>query len=183
MSVRRAGDDTALDLEGTYDQRPVLGNWLVVIGGLLVTAAIAFAVLWFGFSPKIVSAAKELQATGAPRPAPQGDGDELPQAPRPVRPAAPRPAGTRPATRRRPRQGTPPTDGGGGPGGDQGGGSGGRATGGGSGGAAPTTPPRTTATGTSRPRPRRPRRSPCRPGSRATRRTSSSSTPRNVSPP
>ena len=94
VAVRRAGDDTALDLDATFDQRPVLGNWLVVAGGLLMTAVIAFVVLWFNFSPKIVSAAKEIQATGAPRPAPQGSGDALPDAhPPPSDAGGPPPAG------------------------------------------------------------------------------------------
>ncbi|WP_329286512.1 COG1470 family protein [Streptomyces sp. NBC_00691] len=83
VAVRRAGDDTALDLDATFDQRPVFGNWLVVVGGLLLTAVIAFVVLWFNFSPKVVSAAKDLRATDAPRPAPQGTGDTLPDAPPP----------------------------------------------------------------------------------------------------
>ncbi|MFJ5074210.1 hydrolase [Streptomyces sp. NPDC088553] len=83
VAVRRAGDDTALDLDATFDQRPVFGNWLVVAGGLLLTAVIAFVVLWFNFSPKVVSAAKDLRATNAPRPAPQGTGDALPDAPLP----------------------------------------------------------------------------------------------------
>ncbi|MEV4426269.1 hydrolase [Streptomyces sp. NPDC049602] len=133
VAVRRAGDDTALDLEGTYDQRPVFGNWLVVVGGLLVTAAIAFAVLWFGFSPKIVSAAKEIQATGAPRPAPQGSGDALPDAPPPPGGSGgPTPGGDPPPG------GTPPPGDGGAPppaGGD--GGSGDQP----GGGAATTAPP------------------------------------------
>ncbi|MFC9595258.1 hydrolase [Streptomyces sp. NPDC056944] len=136
VAVRRAGDDTALDLEATYDQRPVFGNWLVVVGGLLVTAAIAFAVLWFGFSPKVVSAAKEIQASGAPRPAPQGDGDELPDAPPPSATGAPTPGGPPPGDEPPPVDGggpPPPAEGNGG-GGDAGGGSGGGATGGGSGG-------------------------------------------------
>ncbi|MFH9727622.1 hydrolase [Streptomyces sp. NPDC017254] len=83
VAVRRAGDDSALDLEATFDQRPVFGNWLVVVGGLVLTAVIAFVVLWFNFSPKIVSAAKDIKATNAPKPAPQGTGDELPDAPPP----------------------------------------------------------------------------------------------------
>ncbi|MGW5421718.1 COG1470 family protein [Streptomyces sp. NPDC003943] len=83
VAVRRSGDDTSLDLDATFDQRPVVGAWLMVAGGLLMSAAIAFAVLWFGFSPKIVTAAKDLRASGAPVPAPQGDGDELPTAPPP----------------------------------------------------------------------------------------------------
>ncbi|MFJ8660012.1 peptidoglycan-binding protein [Streptomyces sp. NPDC093795] len=83
VAVRRAGDDTALELDATFDQRPVIGNWLMVVGGLLLTAAIAFVVLWFNFSPKIVSAAKESRASAAPRPAPQGTGNELPDAPPP----------------------------------------------------------------------------------------------------
>ncbi|MFJ5829359.1 peptidoglycan-binding protein [Streptomyces sp. NPDC093089] len=120
VAVRRAGDDTALDLDATFDQRPVFGNWLVVVGGLLLTAVIAFVVLWFNFSPKIVSAAKEIRASGAPRPAPQGDGDELPQAPPPSEggggptPGGPTPGGPPPLA----DGGPPPADGGG----DQGGG-------------------------------------------------------------
>ncbi|MFF0559903.1 hydrolase [Streptomyces sp. NPDC004266] len=142
VAVRRAGDDTALDLEATYDQRPVFGNWLVVVGGLLVTAAIAFAVLWFGFSPKIVSAAKEIQATGAPRPAAQGDGDELPEAPPPSAPGGPAPGGQPPGDAPPPVDGGPPPAGGdGGTDGGAGDGSGGGATGGGSGGGAEPTDP------------------------------------------
>ncbi|WP_030693827.1 hypothetical protein [Streptomyces globisporus] len=140
VAVRRAGDDTDLDLEATYDQRPVFGNWLVVVGGLLVTAAIAFAVLWFGFSPKVVSAAKEIQATGAPRPAAQGDGDELPEAPPSSGPGGPTAGGKPPGDAPPPVDGGPPPAGGDG-GADDGDGSGGGATGGGSGGgAAPTGP-------------------------------------------
>ncbi|WP_329619222.1 peptidoglycan-binding protein [Streptomyces sp. NBC_01255] len=138
VSVRRAGDDTALDLDATFDQRPVLGNWLVVAGGLLLTAVIAFIVLWFNFSPKIVSAAKEIQATGAPRPAPQGSGDALPEAPPP-----PGETGGPPAGGNESGGAPPPTDGaapppaggdgggGGGDGGNDGGGGGGGGAGGG----------------------------------------------------
>ncbi|MFC7977256.1 hydrolase [Streptomyces cinereoruber] len=145
VSVRRAGDDTALDLDATFDQRPVFGTWLVVAGGLLMTAAIAFGVLWFGFSPKIVSAAKDLRATGEPRPAPQGGGDALPVAPPPSA-AGPTPGGDGPGGAAPPPAdgGTPPPAGGdggsgGGPteGGPSGGGSGGgtgSGTSGGSGG-------------------------------------------------
>ncbi|MGW5779794.1 COG1470 family protein [Streptomyces sp. NPDC003863] len=141
VAVRRAGDDTALDLEATYDQRPVFGNWLVVAGGLLVTAAIAFAVLWFGFSPKIVSAAKEIQATGAPRPAQQGGGNELPAAPPPGANGGPTPGGKPPGDQPPPLDGTrPPADGDGGTDDGAGGGPGGGTTGGGSGGGAPTDP-------------------------------------------
>ncbi|MFE1907687.1 hydrolase [Streptomyces gardneri] len=126
VSVRRAGDDTALDLDATFDQRPVLGNWLVVVGGLLLTAAIAFVVLWFNFSPKIVSAAKEIRSTNAPRPAPQGSGDTLPEAPPP-----PNESGGPPAGDNEPGGPPPATDGAAPPpagddtGGDGGGGSGG----------------------------------------------------------
>ncbi|MEU7074576.1 hydrolase [Streptomyces narbonensis] len=135
VSVRRAGDDTALDLDATFDQRPVLGNWLVVVGGLLLTAVIAFVVLWFNFSPKIVSAAKEAQATGAPRPAQQGGGDELPEAPPPPSESGGPPAGDNPPDGPPPATdgaAPPPADGGGGDGG--GGGGGGSASGGGGGG-------------------------------------------------
>ncbi|MFJ4870053.1 peptidoglycan-binding protein [Streptomyces sp. NPDC088757] len=145
VSVRRAGDDTALDIDATFDQRPVFGTWLVVAGGLLMTAAVAFAVLWFGFSPKIVSAAKDLRATGEPRPAPQGSGDVLPVAPPPSDTGGPTPGGNEPGGGAPPPAGggTPPP-GGGDPGADggttgggpteEGGSTGGGSTGGGSGG-------------------------------------------------
>ncbi|MGA5065515.1 peptidoglycan-binding protein [Streptomyces exfoliatus] len=123
VAVRRAGDDTALDLDGTFDQRPVFGNWLVVVGGLLLTAVIAFVVLWFNFSPKIVSAAKEIRATGAPRPVPQGTGEALPEAPPPPGGSgAPKPGGKAPGGPPPLIDGGPPPPGGGdGQGGDQGG--------------------------------------------------------------
>ncbi|MFF1508518.1 peptidoglycan-binding protein [Streptomyces sp. NPDC058326] len=122
VAVRRAGDDTTLDLDATFDQRPVLGNWLMVVGGLLLTAVIAFVVLWFNFSPKIVSAAKEIRATGAPRPAPQGTGSALPEAPPPPGgPGEPTPGGPPPAT----DGGPPPAGGDGGQGGAPGGSGGG----------------------------------------------------------
>lgn len=113
VAVRRAGDDTSLDLDATFDQRPVFGNWLVVAGGLLLTAVIAFVVLWFNFSPKIVSAAKEIRASGAPRPVPQGSGEALPDAPPPPGdtgappPGSDTPGGPPPAT-----DGAPPPVGG-----------------------------------------------------------------------
>ncbi|MFF0433571.1 hydrolase [Streptomyces sp. NPDC004327] len=123
VAVRRSGDDTSLDLDATFDQRPVVGAWLMVVGGLLMSAAIAFAVLWFGFSPKIVSAAKDLRASGAPVPAPQGDGDELPTAPPPP-PGATAPVPGDPGGGPTPPSGggaRPPADGGGGDGGSGGG--------------------------------------------------------------
>ncbi|MEU4062333.1 peptidoglycan-binding domain-containing protein [Streptomyces wedmorensis] len=139
VAVWRAGDDTALDLDATFDQRPVFGNWLVVVGGLLLTAVIAFVVLWFNFSPKIVSAAKEIQASGAPRPAPQGDGDELPQAPPPPGGTDPTPGGPTPGGPPPLADGDqPPAGGDGGSGGDSGGGS--ADGGGGGGGQDPGTP-------------------------------------------
>ncbi|MET9673124.1 peptidoglycan-binding protein [Streptomyces sp. NPDC006482] len=153
VAVRRAGDDTALDLDATFDQRPVLGNWLMVAGGLLMTALIAFLVLWFNFSPTIVSAAKEARATTAPRPAEQGGGGELPEAPPPPGDGgAPTPGANPPGESPPPLTDgvPPPADGGDGGGG--GGGSGGGTGGGGSagetaptdagpGGIAPTRPP------------------------------------------
>ncbi|MFF8840803.1 hydrolase [Streptomyces sp. NPDC015130] len=132
VSVRRAGDDTALDLDATFDQRPVLGNWLVIVGGLLLTAVIAFVVLWFNFSPKIVSAAKEIRSSDAPRPAPQGSGDTLPEAPPP-----PSDNGGPPPGGDNPPDGPPPfTDGAAPPppGDDAGGNGGGGGVGGGGGG-------------------------------------------------
>ncbi|MFB8400410.1 hydrolase [Streptomyces sp. NPDC055912] len=147
VAVRRAGDDTALDLDATFDQRPVFGNWLVVAGGLLLTAVIAFVVLWINFSPKVVSAAKDLRATNAPRPVPQGTGDSLPDAPPP-------PGGTGgPTPGEQPPGSLPPLTDGGSPGGDdgtgdgpggdgggptEGGASGGGGGGDGSGGGSPT---------------------------------------------
>ncbi|KKZ69020.1 hydrolase, partial [Streptomyces showdoensis] len=83
LALRRSGDDTGQDLEGSFVQRPVIGAWLMSVGGLLTAAVIAFAVLWFGFSPKIGSSAKELLAAGAPDPVQQGDGKNLPTAPPP----------------------------------------------------------------------------------------------------
>ncbi|MEU7028471.1 peptidoglycan-binding protein [Streptomyces sp. NPDC046275] len=116
LAVRRSGDDTSLDLDATFDQRPVFGAWLMAAAGLLVAAVIAFVVLWTGFSPKITSAAKETRATGAPAPLPQGDGDKLPDAPPP------------PST-----AGVPPGDGSASGGGDQPPGDGGAQPGGGGG--------------------------------------------------
>ncbi|MEU2238743.1 hydrolase [Streptomyces sp. NPDC018338] len=143
VAVRRAGDDTTLDLDATFDQKPVLGNWLVVVGGLLLTAVIAFVVLWFNFSPKIVSAAKEAQATGAPRPAQQGGGDELPEAPPPPSESGGPPAGDNPPDAPPPApdgEAPPPADGGNG----GGGGGGGSANGGGGGGGGDTSGDETT---------------------------------------
>ncbi|MEV6327699.1 peptidoglycan-binding protein [Streptomyces sp. NPDC051909] len=131
VAVRRSGDDTSLDVDATFDQRPVLGAWLMVAAGLLVAGVIAFVALWTSFSPKITSAAKETRATGAPAPLPQGDGDTLPDAPPP-----PTTAGTPPPDGNQPGGGgdLPPGDGGSGAG-DGGGASGGGSTsGGGSGG-------------------------------------------------
>ncbi|WP_327166094.1 peptidoglycan-binding domain-containing protein [Streptomyces zaomyceticus] len=145
VAVRRAGDDTALDLDATFDQRPVFGNWLVVVGGLLLTAVIAFIVLWFNFSPKIVSAAKEIKATNVPKPAPQGTGDELPDAPPPPgSTGGPTPGGKPPGSDLPPLTDAlppPPGDdgtgaGGGGP--TEGGSSGGGGGNGGGGGGGPT---------------------------------------------
>ncbi|WP_406065696.1 peptidoglycan-binding protein [Streptomyces sp. NBC_01077] len=138
VAVRRAGDDTALDLDATFDQRPVFGNWLVVVGGLLLTAVIAFIVLWFNFSPTIVSAAKEIRATNAPRPAPQGTGDALPDAPPPPgSTGGPTPGGKPPGTLPPLTDDGPPPGGDDGTGDDPGGGGpteGGGAPGGGGGG-------------------------------------------------
>ncbi|MEU6930874.1 hydrolase [Streptomyces sp. NPDC046374] len=81
LALRRSGDDTGKELEGSFVQRPVIGAWLMSVGGLLTAAVIAFAVMWFGFSPKIGSSAKELLAAGAPNPVQQGDGKNLPTPP------------------------------------------------------------------------------------------------------
>ncbi|MGW2860640.1 peptidoglycan-binding protein [Streptomyces sp. NPDC001205] len=87
--VRRSGDDTGLDLGGTFDQRPVLPRWLLVTGSALVTAAVAFAVLWLGFQPKVTTASGELQAGPSAQPVPQGAESPLPPAPSSAPPAAP----------------------------------------------------------------------------------------------
>jgi hypothetical protein len=84
VSVRRSGDAAALELNGEFEQRPVLPAWLVAVGGLLAAAAVAFAVLWLGFSPKVASAAGEKKAeAGAPLPNPLGSQGPLPAAPPP----------------------------------------------------------------------------------------------------
>lgn len=158
VAVRRSGDDTSLDLDATFAQRAVIGAWPMVLGGLLVSAVIAFAVLWFGFSPKIVSAASEIRASGEPAaPAPQGDGAKLPEAPPPTDPGSgdTGPGGPPPAG-----DGTRPPAGGGddgsgagadpGGGSDGGGGSGGGGSGGGGGGGGdrqPQAPPAAEKTG------------------------------------
>ncbi|MEU8758769.1 hydrolase [Streptomyces sp. NPDC048659] len=95
LALRRSGDDSGQELEGTFAQRPVVGAWLMTVGGLLVAGAVAFAVLWFGFSPKIGSSAKELMASGAPNPVQQGDGKNLPTPP-PLPPGTGDDAGTGP---------------------------------------------------------------------------------------
>ncbi|MBO0516955.1 COG1470 family protein, partial [Streptomyces beijiangensis] len=53
VAVRRSGDDSAHELTGSFEQRPVFPRWVLAVGGVLATAAVAFAVLWMGFSPKV----------------------------------------------------------------------------------------------------------------------------------
>ncbi|GGZ72914.1 hypothetical protein GCM10010371_36080 [Streptomyces subrutilus] len=123
--VRRSGDAGNLELTGDFEQRPVLPGWLLVAGGLLLTGAVAFAVFWFGFSPKVNSAAGEMKTeAGAPLPAPLGSQTPLPAAPAPPPDPATAPGGA-------PLGGDP---GAGMPGGASGSGSGGSGGGGGGGG-------------------------------------------------
>ncbi|MFJ8311811.1 MULTISPECIES: hydrolase [unclassified Streptomyces] len=96
LAVRRSGDDTGLELGGTFDQRPVLPRWLLATGSLLVAAAVAFAVMWMGFQPKINTATGETQPGASAQPVPQGAESPLPAAPSsPASPpaGAPNPAG------------------------------------------------------------------------------------------
>ncbi|MER7466654.1 peptidoglycan-binding domain-containing protein [Streptomyces sp. NPDC097981] len=125
--VHRSGEAAALELTGDFEQRAVLPGWLMVAGGLLATAGAALAVFWFGFSPKVNSAAGEAKTeAGAVLPGPLGS-----QSPLPVAPAPP------------PDAGMPPV--GGAPGGDPGtgggGAGGGSAPGGGGGGGGAAPPP------------------------------------------
>ncbi|MFE1715929.1 hydrolase, partial [Streptomyces sp. NPDC058728] len=84
VTVRRSGDAGDLELTGDFEQRPVLPGWLLLAGGLLVTGAVAFAVLWFGFAPKVNSAAGERKTeAGAVLPDPLGGQTPLPSAPAP----------------------------------------------------------------------------------------------------
>ncbi|GAA2769879.1 hydrolase [Streptomyces showdoensis] len=155
LALRRSGDDTGQDLEGSFVQRPVIGAWLMSVGGLLTAAVIAFAVLWFGFSPKIGSSAKELLAAGAPDPVQQGDGKNLPTAPPPP-PGSGDDAGTGPGGASPPpldggdpdTGGAPPPPGdGGGSGGGGGGSTGGGGDQGGGSAQRPNVPPPAAKTG------------------------------------
>ncbi|MFI6644221.1 hydrolase [Streptomyces sp. NPDC050504] len=130
VAVRRSGDDTSLDLEATFEQKPVLGRWLVVVGGLLVTAAIAFAVLWFGFQPKVTSALKTTKPSGSAQPLPQGNDGPLPDGSLPPPPGdkggdgdAPPPGELPPPPGELPPAPPPPADNNGGGDNDDGGGS------------------------------------------------------------
>ncbi|MFI6470687.1 peptidoglycan-binding protein [Streptomyces sp. NPDC050516] len=97
VAVRRSGDDTGLELIGIFDQRPVLPRWLMVVGSAMVTAAVAFVVLWLAFQPKVNTASGELQAGSSAQPVPQGAESPLPAAPVSAPPPppvnAPNPAG------------------------------------------------------------------------------------------
>ncbi|WP_284581396.1 peptidoglycan-binding domain-containing protein [Streptomyces sp. 2P-4] len=133
VSVRRSGDAAALELSGEFEQRPVLPAWLVAVGGLLAAAAVAFAVLWLGFSPKVASAAGEKKAeAGAPLPGALGSQGPLPPAPPPPAEPGALPGGGAPGGGD-PAAGLP----GGGSGAAAGSGGGGGGGGGGEGGAAP----------------------------------------------
>ncbi|MGW7437135.1 COG1470 family protein, partial [Streptomyces sp. NPDC054849] len=91
VTVRRSGEAGNLELTGDFEQCPVFPGWLLLAGGLLVTGAVAFAALWFGFSPKVNSAAGEMKTeAGAVLPGPLGGQSPLPAAPPPpVDPALP----------------------------------------------------------------------------------------------
>ncbi|QEV20829.1 peptidoglycan-binding domain-containing protein [Streptomyces alboniger] len=84
VAVRRSGDETAYELPGSFDQRAVLPRWLLALGSVLAALAIAFAVFWFSFAPKLTGSARENQAAAAPDTAPQGgEKDKLGDAPPP----------------------------------------------------------------------------------------------------
>ncbi|WPO70756.1 peptidoglycan-binding domain-containing protein [Streptomyces sp. KN37] len=72
VSVRRSGDESAHELPGSFDQRPVLPRGLLALGSVLAALAVAFVVLWFSFAPKLTGSARENQAAPAPDAAPQG---------------------------------------------------------------------------------------------------------------
>ncbi|WP_329121374.1 peptidoglycan-binding domain-containing protein [Streptomyces sp. NBC_01465] len=89
VAVRRSGDETAHDLAGTFEQRPVFARWVVAVGGAVVAAAVAFGVLWFGFSPKFGTGTGEVRAAGnSAKPEAQGNESGLPKAPTPSPTAA-----------------------------------------------------------------------------------------------
>ncbi|MET9359814.1 peptidoglycan-binding domain-containing protein [Streptomyces sp. NPDC006632] len=97
LSVRRSGDDTAVDLSGTFEQRAVLPRWMLVVASAAVTASVAFVMLWLGFQPKVATAAGEMQAAAGAQPVPQGSETPLPAAPSSPPPAAPPGAAVPPA--------------------------------------------------------------------------------------
>ncbi|MEU5433697.1 peptidoglycan-binding domain-containing protein [Streptomyces sp. NPDC020719] len=131
VSVRRSGDERGHDLSGGFEQRPVLPRWLLASGSVLVAAAVAFAVFWFGFAPKFGSSTGEAQAAGAsPQPVPQGAETPLGQAP----PSPPPPGGAAAPP-------PPASDSGGGSGGGDGAGGGGGGGGAEAGGGPPVVPP------------------------------------------
>ncbi|MFG2722439.1 peptidoglycan-binding protein [Streptomyces sp. NPDC048416] len=88
VAVRRSGDDKALELTGTFEQRPVLPRWLLVAGSAAVAASVACVVLWMGFQPKVNTAAGEMQASSSAQPVPQGAESPLAPAPSSAPPAA-----------------------------------------------------------------------------------------------
>ncbi|MEU9099155.1 peptidoglycan-binding domain-containing protein [Streptomyces sp. NPDC048361] len=89
VAVRRSGDDTALDLVGTYEQRPVVPRWLLVVGSAAVAASVACVMLWLSFQPKVTTAAGEMQTGSGAQPVPQGAEAPLPPAPASAPPVAP----------------------------------------------------------------------------------------------
>ncbi|MCX5388271.1 peptidoglycan-binding domain-containing protein [Streptomyces sp. NBC_00083] len=97
VAVRRSGDDTTVDLNGTYEQRAVVPRWMLVVGSAAVAASVAFVMLWLGFQPKVTTATGEMQSGSGAQAVPQGAEAPLPPAPSSAPPAvppgAPAPAG------------------------------------------------------------------------------------------
>ncbi|MEV7190483.1 peptidoglycan-binding domain-containing protein [Streptomyces sp. NPDC093510] len=124
VSVRRSGDERGHELPGSFDQRPVLPRWLLTFGSVFVALAVACAVIWFSYSPKLNGSARENQAAAAPDAVPQGgEKDKLADAPPPKEKADGGGTG-----------GTGASGGGGGGGDEAGSGGGGSSGGGGDGG-------------------------------------------------
>ncbi|EDY51434.1 hypothetical protein SSCG_04639 [Streptomyces clavuligerus] len=172
LSVRRSGDEHGQDLNGVFDQRPVLPPWLVVVGGLLVAACVAFVAIWLAFTPTFGSSAGETRAAGR-QPLPQGEKNALPPAPDapPGEPLKERPSGSDGGSDPGPGPGSGPDRGAPAGGGDPGAGSPDRggapagpdrrpAAGGDKG---PSTPDRRPAPRTTKPQPAKPRPTPPRP--------------------
>ncbi|MEU1330705.1 peptidoglycan-binding domain-containing protein [Streptomyces sp. NPDC005865] len=83
VSVRRSGDEQALELPGSFDQRPVLPRSLLALGGVVAALCVALLVAWFSYAPDVTGSTRENQAGAAPAAVPQGgEKDELMDAPK-----------------------------------------------------------------------------------------------------